>query len=54
MPYKYSGKNFNFGDKEEQVLLKIRKWCKSFFDGSDAVEKLLSKVPSTDNDKNLI
>jgi hypothetical protein len=54
MPYKYSGKNFNFGDKEEQVLLKTRTWCKNFFDGSDAVEKLLSKVPSTDSDKNLL
>jgi len=54
MPYKYSGKNFNFAEKEEFILQNMRRWCKEFFKNSDTAENLLSNVKSTEKDTNLL
>lgn len=53
MPYKYSGKNFNFVENEENILQHVRRWCKEF-KNSDIVENLLSSMPSTESDTNLL
>lgn len=53
MPYKYSGKNFNFMENEEKILTGIRSWCRDF-KNSDTLENLISSVKSTEQEENLI
>lgn len=54
MPYKYSGKNFTFAEKEEQILQESRKWCKKLFRDTNIPESILTGLVSVENEKNLL
>lgn len=54
MPYRYSGKIFNFAENEEKIVNNMRTWCKEFFSSSTVIENLLSGIKSDEKEKNLL
>lgn len=54
MPYKYSGKIFNFAENEEKIVNNMRNWCMDFFKSSTVAESLLANIKSYEAEKNLL
>ncbi|CAI2358908.1 unnamed protein product [Moneuplotes crassus] len=54
MPYKYSGKIFNFTENEEKKVNSMRNWCSEFFAKSTIPENLLSNIKCESKEKNLL